>query len=255
LEVLIKQQNNNSHLLIWTLLCSILLHITFAVVVPKFKFDPISQEKQPLTIELVKPKAPEPEPVAIPEPPKPIEPEPIKPPPKKREVRPEPIKQPKKTETPEPLPAPVEVKPEPTPTAPPPVIAAAATPEAKPEFVAPPPPPPDPAPPKPEGPSQSEINAAKNAYRNQVQNELKQNQRYPRIAQQRGIQGDVGLEISIDKEGNVTNVKVVDSSGNDSLDNAAIAAVKRSNIKQYMKEILRGYVDKITVTVGFKLAG
>jgi protein TonB len=83
---------------------------------------------------------------------------------------------------------------------------------------------------------------------------LKRNQRYPKIAQQRSIQGDVGLEISIDANGNVTNVTVVESSGNDSLDNAAIDAVKRSNIKQYMKDILRGYVDKITVTVGFKLA-
>lgn len=252
MEALIKQHNDNSHLLIWTLLCSILLHITFAVLVPKFKFDPINREKQPITIELVKPKAPEtePEPVITPEPPKPIKPEPIKQPPKKTVVKPEPIKQPKVEM---PAPSPIETQPEPTPPAPPPVIATTPTPEAKPEFIAPPPPPPEP--PKPTGPSQSEINAAKNAYRNQVQNELKKNQRYPRIAQQRGIQGEVGLEISIDNDGNVTNVKVIESSGNDSLDSAAIAAVNRSNIKQYMQDILRGHVDKITVTVGFKLAG
>lgn len=248
MEALIKYPNHNNNLLIWTLLCSILLHIAFAVVVPKFKFDPIEKEKQTLNIELVQPKAPEPEPVATPEPPTP---EPAEPPPVKREIRPEPIKQPKKSEVTEPVAEPIEATPEPAPQAPPPVISTTPTPEVKPEFVAPPPPP---EPPKTTGPSQSEINAARNAYRNQVQNELKRNQRYPKIAQQRSIQGDVGLEISIDANGNVTNVTVVESSGNDSLDNAAIDAVKRSNIKQYMKDILRGYVDKITVTVGFKLA-
>lgn len=249
MEALIKYPNNNNNLLIWTLLCSILLHIAFAVVVPKFKFDPIEKEKQTLNIELVQPKAPEPEPVAIPEPPTP---EPVEPPPVKREIKPEPIKQPKKVEVTESLAEPIEATPEPAPPAPPPVIATTPTPEVKPEFVAPPPPPPEP--PKATGPTQSEINAARNAYRNQVQSELKRNQRYPKIAQQRSIQGDVGLEISIDTDGNVTNVTVVESSGNDSLDNAALDAVKRSNIKQYMKDILRGHVDKITVTVGFKLA-
>jgi periplasmic protein TonB len=244
LNDLIKHPNNNN-LLAWMLLCSILLHIIFAVVVPKFKFDPIKKEKQTLDIELVQPKAPEPEPIAIPAPQKL---EPVKPPPIKRE----PIKQTKKVETPQPIAEPVESKPTPTPPAPPPVIAAVPTPEVKPAFVAPPPPPPEP--PKVTGPSQSEINAAKNAYRTQVQNELKRNQRYPRIAQQRSIQGDVGLEISIDSDGNVTNVSVVETSGNESLDNAAISAVKRSNIRQFMQEILRGHVDKITVTVGFKLA-
>jgi periplasmic protein TonB len=247
LKALIKYPNNNN-LLAWMLLCSILLHVIFAVMVPKFKFEPIKKEKQTLNIELVQPKAPEPEPIATPEPPKPA---PVKPPPIKREVKPEPIKQTKKVETPQPITEPVETKPAPTPPVPPPVIASAPMPEVKPAFVAPPPPP---EPPKVTGPSQSEINAAKDAYRNQVQNELKRNQRYPRIAQQRSIQGDVGLEISIDNDGNVTNVSVVETSGNESLDNAAVAAVKRSNIRQFMQDILRGHVDKITVTVGFKLA-
>ncbi len=119
-------------------------------------------------------------------------------------------------------------------------------------FVAPPPPPPEP--PQASSPSESDIDAARSAYRNQVQRELKRNQRYPKIAETRGIEGDVKLEISIDHAGNVTNVAIAESSGNSALDDAAIAAVKRSNLKQYMQDILRGHVDKITVTVGFKLA-
>ncbi len=250
LEALIKHSNNNNKLFVWTLLFSILLHIIFAVIVPKFKFDALEPQKQTLSVELVQPKPPEPkpEPIATPEPPKP---EPVKPQAIKPEVKPEPIKPVQKVNPVEPISKPVEAKPEPTPPAPPPVIAVAPTAEAKPEHTAPPPPPPEPV---KTGPSQGELNAAKAAFRQQVQAELKRNQSYPRIAQQRGIQGDVGLEISIDNNGNVTNVVVVESSGNDALDRAAIEAVKRSNIKQYMPDILRGHVDKITVTVGFKLA-
>jgi protein TonB len=121
----------------------------------------------------------------------------------------------------------------------------------KPTFVAPTPPP---EPVKVTGPSDSDIDAARAAYRNQVQRELKRNQRYPKVAETRGIEGDVRLEISIDDNGNVTNVSIAESSGNSALDDAAIAAVKRSNLKQYMQDILRGYIDTITVTVGFKLA-
>ena len=106
---------------------------------------------------------------------------------------------------------------------------------------------------KPSGPSDADIDAARNAYRNQVSRELRRNQRYPKIAETRGIEGDVKLDIVIDNDGNVTNVQVAETSGNEALDKAAIEAVKRSNLKQFMQDILRGRIDKITVTVGFKL--
>lgn len=226
-----------------------LLHALLALVVPNFDFSTKQPPKQELTVELVQPKAPEPLQEAPPAPPTPTEPEPI---PEPVKELPKPIK---KLETPverKPTTQPITEAPAQQEAAPPPeVIAAVPKAETKPTFVAPPPPPVEP--PKRSGPSDSDIQAARDAYRNQVQLELKRNQRYPRIAESRGIEGDVVLEISIDHEGNVTHVAVTGSSGNNSLDEAAIAAVKRSNLKQYMQDVLRGHIDKITVTVGFKL--
>jgi periplasmic protein TonB len=223
-----------------------LLHALIAIVVPSFDFSNEQPPVQELTIELVQPEQPVAEPVAAPETPTPVEPEPIK------EI-PKPIKKIEKPVERAPVSEPIaEASPEPEPATPPPeVIAVAPKAEVKPTFVAPPPPP---EPVKATGPSDSDIDAARSAYRNQVQRELKRNQRYPKIAETRGIQGDVKLEISIDNDGNVTNVSIAESSGNSSLDDAAISAVKRSNLKQYMQDILRGYIDTITVTVGFKLA-
>jgi periplasmic protein TonB len=223
-----------------------LLHALIAIVVPSFDFSNEQPPVQELTIELVQPEQPVAEPVAAPETPTPVEPEPIK------EI-PKPIKKIEKPVERAPVSEPIaEASPEPEPATPPPeVIAVAPKAEVKPTFVAPPPPP---EPVKATGPSDSDIDAARSAYRNQVQRELKRNQRYPKIAETRGIQGDVKLEISIDNDGNVTNVSIAESSGNSSLDDAAILAVKRSNLKQYMQDILRGYIDTITVTVGFKLA-
>lgn len=249
MEALISHSKSNEHLLVWTLICSVLLHALIAIVVPSFDFTTEQPPKQELTVELVQPTPPEPIAEVTPAPPTPVEPEPIK-------ETPKPIKKIEKAVEPKPVIEPVAETPSETqpPSPPPEVIAVAPKAEVKPTFEAPKPPPPPPEPPQNTGPSQSDIDAARSAYRNQVQRELKRNQRYPKIAETRGIEGDVKLEISIDDEGNVTSVAVAESSGNSALDDAAMAAVKRSNLKQYMQDILRGYVDKITVTVGFKLA-
>lgn len=247
MEAFITHAKSNEHLLVWTLVCSILLHALIAIVVPSFNFTAEQPPIQELTIELVKPKQPEAVPVVAPETPTPAEPEPVK------EI-PKPIKKIEKPIERAPIAEPIpETSTEVEPAPPPPeVIAVAPKAEVKPTIVAPPPPPPEPV--KATGPSEGDIDAARSAYRNQVQRELKRNQRYPKIAETRGIEGDVKLEISIDNDGNVTNVSIAESSGNTSLDDAAILAVKRSNLKQYMQDILRGYIDTITVTVGFKLA-
>lgn len=184
-----------------------------------------------LTVEIVQPKKPEAAPVILPEPPKPAEqikplPEQAKPLPKK-ELKPEPM--------------PIESKPEtkqsdlaPMPA----VIAAEPKADAPPAEIKVPLPPPEP--PKKTEPNDNEINAARDAYIKGVQNELQRNHRYPKIAQNRGVQGEVKLRISIDSNGNVSNITILESSGNASLDEGAIATVKRSNLKQLYPEILRG---------------
>ena len=184
-----------------------------------------------------------PTPVELPEPPKPVEP--IKPQPE--QIKPLPRKEMKLE------PKPVESKPEPIQTEPPPPPAViTATPKADaPSEIKVPPPPPDP--PKKTEPNDSEINAARDAYIQNVQSQLRRNHRYPKIAESRGIQGEVKVKIAIDKEGNVSNVTVLESSGNASLDEGPIATVKRSNLKQFYPEILHGRSYEFTTPIVFTL--
>jgi protein TonB len=50
---------------------------------------------------------------------------------------------------------------------------------------------------------------------------------YPKIARKRGYQGNVVLEVLIDKQGKVTDLRVYSSSGHSILDKAATASVKK----------------------------
>lgn len=226
-----------------------LLHVLLAVVLPSFQFDISEIKPQPLTIEIMQPEPP----AALPQPV--VEPEPIKPEPIKKE---EPIKPPKpiaepakpiKQKSPEPSPV-QESSSQPAIAEPPPNVIAAepkidTTPEIK---VAPP------EPPKNTGPSEAEINAAKATFTDNVQTELRRNHRYPKIAEKRGIQGETKVRIVLDKEGNVVSVTVVESSGNDSLDQGAIDTVRRSNLKKYYPDILQGRTYEITVPISFTIA-
>ena len=181
--------------------------------------------------------------------PEPIKPEPIKP----KEIKAEPIKkiiEPKpaqKAEQALPEAAP-EAKPEPVQIEPqvPVVIAATPKTQEKPVFVAPTP--------QPEPVTEEDIGAARNAYIKSVHQELKRNHRYPKMAERNGVSGEVRVEIKFDKEGNVVSTNVVESSGNASLDEGALATVSRSNFKQYMKKILVGHIDTIVVPIVFTLA-
>jgi protein TonB len=211
-------------------------------VIPEFKLNNAKKVPDVLKVELVQPKPPKP--VVIPEPPKPVEqiksaPEPIKPLPKK-ELKPEPM--PVQDIKPEPAPA------EPVP--PPAVITATPKVDAPPVITVPPPPP---EPPKKIEPSQDDISAARGAYIQNVENELKRNHRYPRAAIQRGIQGAVKVKIIIDNEGAVVAATVLEPSGNNILDEAAISTVNRSNLKQFYPEILRGRDYEFNTLIKFTL--
>lgn len=227
-----------------------LLHVLLAVVLPNFQFDISEIKPQPLTIEIMQPKPP----TALPQPI--VEPEPIKPEPIKKE---EPIKQPKPIAEPA---KPIKQKSlEPAPTEessrqsviaepPPSVIAVEPKVDTTPEIKVAPPPEPQ----KNTGPSEAEINAAKATFTDNVQTELRRNHRYPKIAEKRGIQGETKVRIVLDKEGNVVSVTVVESSGNDSLDQGAIDTVRRSNLKKYYPDILQGRTYEITVPISFTIA-
>jgi protein TonB len=232
--------------IIWAITCSILLHIAAMVLIPKFTIEP---PKQPeiLTIELVKKIEPAPQPAPEPTPvveepkPEPRKPEPIKP-----KITPKPVARPS--------PEPVEINEVPTEVTPPPVapevIAVAPKPEA--------PPTPTPAPPplvvpKPATPTPAQISDANDQYGNTLWGAISKYKKYPRIAQQRGWQGEVIVELSLDGNGKLKSKQILQSSGYDSLDQQALEMVEKALPFPAPPEALRGSNFTIKVPIPFKL--
>ena len=226
------------------MICSILLHILLAVVLPNFKLDITEKKPQPLTVEIMQPTPPAP--VAMPEPV--VEPEPIKPEPiKKPKLITEPIKPiPKKS----PEPAPIqEASPEPALTDPTPIIINA-TPkiDAPPVITVPPP-----EPPKKVEPNENDVSNALSQYGGTLGRAIAKHKSYPKIAQMRGWQGECLLDLKIDSSGNVLSTNIKQSSGYESLDNQALEMVRKASPFPAPPEALRGRSFNITVPVSFKL--
>lgn len=259
MQAVLKPSKQFKYALLWCLIGSILVHLVLIFAIAKPSYEVQHPPKQEIRIELVKqtPPLPAREEPPTPEPPKPV----VVPPPKPTPVKPQPSKiepkpvLPQKT-SPQPEP-PAERPPQPMaePTQAAPVIAVKPTvSESKPELaVAQPAPPPPPEPAKATGPSEGDIDAARNAFRSAAHRELKKNQRYPRIAQDRGIEGEVKLSINLDEHGGITGIEVIESSGNKPIDDAAISAAQKSQLKPHFHDILRGKINNIIVTVSFKL--
>ena len=264
MQAVLKESKQFNHVLEWCLIASLLIHAAIMFTMPKPDYDLPPPKKQEIRIELVKEQPPEPAlpkpvvPVAQPEPtPTPPKPEPAKPQPVKHETKPveqKPVTPQKPSTTPEP---PAETA-HPVVEAPAPAVITAkpSVSEAKPEMVVPTPAPPA-APPEPvkaTGPSEGDIDAARNAFKEAAQREIQKNLRYPRIALERGIEGVTNLHITFDDHGNVTSIEVVESSGNKAIDEAAIATIKKSQLKSLFNDILRGRLKSTNVPVSFKLA-
>jgi protein TonB len=132
----------------------------------------------------------------------------------------------------------------------PPVISVSPKTEITP-VVAEPPPPPEPA--KPLGPSQQEIDDARNQYGNDLANALAKYRQYPNIARIRGYQGDVIVDVQMDINGNVTSSKIHQSSGFDPLDNQALEMVKKASPLPLPPSLLRGRAFTVLVPVSFHL--
>ena len=207
------------------------------------------------------PAPPPPEPVVTPpEPPKPVEP-------------PKPIEKPKPVEKPKPIEKPVEKpKPKPKPT-PKPVKTPEPEPEPQVAQVAPPaqPSPPTPTPPaaQPSGAPSSnvksnlppsgaqtvgEINfsdpsASSNFNRDKYQKAIKKHLRYPKRAQKMRHQGIAHVRFLFKKDGTVSDIKIVKSSGFDTLDEAAIDTIKRA--APDFEKLDRDYI--MTIPIGFTL--
>ena len=197
------------------------------------------------------PAPPPPEPVVTPpEPPKPVEP-------------PKPIEKPKPVEKPKPIEKPVEKpKPKPKPT-PKPVK----TPEPEPQVVQAPP---TPAPPTPTPPALQpspapsktssnlppsgaetvgEFNFATSAGDerfSKIQKAIQKHHKYPKRAQKMRHQGIVEVSFLYKKDGTVRDVKVIKSSGFETLDEAAVELINRA--APDFPTLDRDYVIKIPVS-------
>ncbi len=238
MDITIKNASVNESTLIWAIIASILLHVLLAVVVPNFKFDDIKIPNV-LKIKLQKPEPP----AAVPEPPKPIEPS-----------KPEPIKEVIKPKiTPKPIikpietPSPIKQEEAPPPPAVDKVIAVEPTIESKPEVIAPTPIE------TPKLPPQVDVGNALNEYGGLLGRAIAKHKQYPKIAQMRGWQGEVMLDLKLDGGGNVLTAKVRDSSGHEALDNQALEMVRKASPFPAPPEALRGRTFNITVPVSFKL--
>ena len=217
----------------WALIVSITLHVLAALELPGISFEKMLKPDE-LVVELAPPKPAPPPPPEPPKPPEPVKPK-VVPPPK---PIPQNLPKPVVTHTPQPISEPP----------PPAVIAAAPKAEAPPPtFVAPPPEPPKPT------VNQVDVDAAKNQYGSILSREIAKHKQYPKIAQMRGWQGDVLLDLQLDGSGNVLSSKVHTSSGFEALDKQALEMVKKASPFPMPPESLRAKAFSVMVPVSFKL--
>lgn len=83
---------------------------------------------------------------------------------------------------------------------------------------------------------------------NSLQVLRKVNPRYPRRAKMRKLEGSVQLSFLIDKEGNVSNVLIVNSNPKNAFDKVSITAIKKWKFKASNEE------KNATITFNFRLA-
>lgn len=226
----------------WAIVCSMLLHVLLAVVIPNLEFD---DEPKPdiLTVEMM--KLPEPTPPA---------PEPVEPQPEVVQPKIEPKIKPEPKPIIKPLPSPVvestEPISEPPPTPPTEVIAVAPKAEAPPPVVT------VPAPVKVEPVptvSQSDIDDARSRYGNALWGAISKHKKYPKVAAMRGWQGEAVVELELDGNGKLKAKKITQSSGHEVLDKQALEMVEKALPLPMPPEALRGTNFTITVPVPFKL--
>ncbi len=249
MELSIKTSGINENTLIWAIVCSILLHILLAITLPNFEF---GKEKKPqeLIIEIQQPKAPEPVAEVLPEEPKPMEPP--KPEPIKKIVEPKITPKPitKTVEAPSPVqqidatPSEIETPPQPN------VIAVAPTENSTPTATVAAP---VAEPPKPVEISQVDVDNALGEYGNALGRAIAKQKQYPKIAQMRGWQGDVMLDLKLDGNGKVLSATVSESSGHEALDKQALEMVRKASPFPAPPFALRNRTFNITVPVSFKL--
>lgn len=62
----------------------------------------------------------------------------------------------------------------------------------------------------------------------QIKNKIARNKYYPNSAKRRGIEGRVGLQLSVSQNGTIQSLHIINSSGSKTLDKAAIKSVRKA---------------------------
>ena len=232
------------------IILSILIHLLVVfLLLPKMNKHDIKMPP-PLQVSLAQPKSmenkPSPEKEKSPEPPKP---EVKKPEPPKPEVKKEPLPVPEKTPTTVPLSKPpVSVKPKEEQ-----VTEANPKPEANPTRVI------TKATDAPQetktvnAPSPEKVSAATNDYSSLLAAAIAKYKQYPKIAQMRGWQGLIIIELQLNPQGGVIYSQIKKSSGYDVLDQEALEMIKRASPFPQPPEALRSKNFTVLVPISFKL--
>ena len=242
MNIAVKKISNNAGFsestLLWALICSILLHLLLVAVIPNIKFDAV---KKPDVLEIQLAKEPEPAPITEPQP-EPPKPEPVQP-----KTPPKPVIKPAPVIVRKEAPAPVTPTPPPVQATPPEVIAAPPKADTPPPAVVVPQPPPKPT------VAPVDTSQAREGYGNTLWSAISKFKKYPRIAQSRGWQGDVSVELTLDSDGKLLSKKIVKSSGHDILDQQALEMVDKALPFPEPPEALRGSGFTVRVPIPFKL--
>jgi len=242
------------------IILSILFHLLVVfLLLPKMNKQDM-KEPPPLQVSLAEAKSMEnkstPEKEKSPEPPKPEikkpeppKPEVKKPEPPKPEVKKEPLPAPDKTPTTVPLSKPpvsvtpkeeqvseTNPKPEANPTR---VITKAADTTQETKTV--------------NAPSPEKVTAATNDYSSLLAAAIAKYKQYPKIAQMRGWQGLIIIELQLNPQGGVIYSQIKKSSGYDVLDQEALEMIKRASPFPQPPEALRNKNFTVLVPISFKL--
>jgi len=101
--------------------------------------------------------------------------------------------------------------------------------------------------------SPADMSAALNGYNSALWGKIGRYKQYPKIAQMRGWQGEVIVELILDGNGKLKSKKILTSSGYDVLDKQALEMIEKAAPFPSPPEVLRASTFSITVPIPFKL--
>ena len=179
-----------------------------------------------------------------------IEPRPEPPPLARVEPRPEPRMEPRTEVRPEIKPVPRETPPVVQPRVEPSVAApTVARPAPAPVAVQPPPV----VAPQPKAIDESRERTLRDQYQQIISARIKQFEEYPPVAKRRHWEGTTVVQLRLSPDGKVTDISVVEKSGHEILDEAAVNMIRKASPLPAPPEGLRGRDQTVLVPIKFKL--